>query len=455
MSIQNQNLNAILEWHQESFQREASPPQNKALLRVVNGRLEPSHKSDMSVWDRFLCFFGLGKYALEKVSRVVRETVEQAQAQQDLNPVIEHLNQKITNFSSHHIFRKIDSIALRTIGQPSSSTETPATTDAQTPAAPSTEANALAQALKASKKALEKQENAPRVVEVDDLRLLAEGQPSDIANGYAILAPYFSGAKIIGDGHCLFRSLATVLLRTNLEGLQQKIHNAALEKRLLGDSQQLREETSRIHGYNAVLRSIFSRIENLSVEDIMNDADLSDNFVQFLRFLGVAPWRIAAHAPEENKAAFLGLVNRPELKILNLEYDFMDERALNSKQAEWITRINWENLCEELDKPENMYFLTTTENGEKRKSSMWGGQLEQEGICDALDISIGILNLEQTGRDDQIRCTIVPPFTNRLPDVYLFYDGTHYNAAFPRDLQEMQNIFGPSTSSSSSHSAES
>jgi len=422
MSIQNQNLDAIFQWHQECPQGEAPPPQNKALLRVVNGRLELAHQSDMSRWDRFLCFFGFGKYALEKVSRVVRETVEQAQ-DQNLTSVVDHLNQKITTFSNRHTFRRIACIASRTIGQPA----TPATTEegaAQTSATPSTEADELAKVLAASKQAFEEQQNLPRVEMSDDLQILAERQTTTISEGYGILAPYFSGALIKGDGHCLFRSIATALLQKDIAWLEGKINIAVLKERLLKSSQELGEKS-----YDAVLNSILARLENSSVQEIINDEYLSDNFVQFLRFLSVAPSRVVASAPKENKDQFIAL-------LYSLDAGTIAREDLDSKEtSQWDEKINWWRICAYLHDQENI------------ARPMWGGHIEQSGICETLGISMAILDVANIGRSGQIQSnvTVVPIGHQGPPDIYLFFEGSHYNAAFPRDLQQMQGIFGPST----------
>jgi len=122
MSIQDPNIEPILQWHQE-HQEQKEPSKGRALLRVVDGRLEVAHKADMSYLDHLLRFFGFGKYALEKVSHVIQETVKEKEPQQDLNTAIKFLNSKISEFSGRHRFRQVESIALSAIEQPPSDAE--------------------------------------------------------------------------------------------------------------------------------------------------------------------------------------------------------------------------------------------------------------------------------------------------------------------------------------------
>jgi len=470
------NFKAICQWHTEAAEQERGArqlPKGKALLKVVSTpggglKLENAHRSDISLWQRFLSFFGMGNYALEKVTSVVRETLKSRAAQAD--EIVRHWNQKILKFSGKHSFRFVEMISLtgegptrgakrgsksRSLDLPppsdrlsddefekyldSSSTDQPYTPRMGRIDRTDTLESLCAKATKGlpdvAEQLEQKREEAASETVPEKLGRIEseisglERRQRDLINemeGYHRLAAYFFGATVRGEGYCLYRAFAAALLQNgNLDELETKIHTAVIEKKHAGIDQLFEEDTSRRDSYNQALDSLEQLKAGTSLETVMNNRVFSDSWIRLLRLFAINPWRarLCTTAGKDQNA-------KQNLIRLVMEAGAAPENAnADENWEEWQARVQWEKVFSYLDDHEQM------------RPGAWGGQIEIDGICQALNISICVLNVLPTGTLKQIRfeahnCSEAH-ISDQKPypkaDVYLFFDGQHYNAAFPRE----------------------
>lgn len=134
---------------------------------------------------------------------------------------------------------------------------------------------------------------------------------ADLGNGYAPcktrdsllrFSKTWDYRPIKGDGHCLFRSLGSALMKNLKESPSSKDYLNALEISIktLGGKEQARLET--------LLNNIRSYVtSNNSFERIMTESKSSDTVVEFLRLLSCQWNRAHANGVLESLACTLGL----------------------------------------------------------------------------------------------------------------------------------------------------
>jgi len=433
---ENPNLQAIIDWHQkrEAWDRSSGEERGSLpILRVVNGRLESVSKADMSLWNRFWCFFGIGRYAFENVSAVVLRTLAQVSGQERIETVTRHWENKVDRFLERHTFRSIEGIARRAFSEEDTAEALARSLEAREvpPMGELDSSDTLSSLSEGSRGHIEdceKNLELLRQAEEDEETLNQEIERTRrekrakemVVEGYRILAQFFSGAKSRGEGHCLFRSFATALLQKgDFEELERKIRTA-IEKYNI-----LQGESDREESYQFVLGSFERLKEEASIPDEMN-GDLSNAWVHLFRLLAAAPWRALIEEDVSN--------NKEKRDVL---ITFINSIGA-APEIDLDTDIHWQVWWDGVNREMVEAYLNDMEN---KNMFSWGGQPEIQGICKVLDISACILDVPQTGERNEVTHNVFPP--DSTPNVYLFHEGQHYNPAFPkRPLNEIYEILG-------------